>query len=137
MGPNSPDPPALGPGPQSASNNEAILDEAIEDAPAAALKNLVRQLLAQVPQSRPVIDAALLRPLNNNNNNNNNGLKRKAHETCENCHASYLVEHNQVGVCRYHPRKYFFLSWIATNLFVLLEVGYYSLTFSSLLIPCQ
>jgi hypothetical protein len=110
VGPDSSNPAPQGPGrlsppePQSASiNDDAILNEAIEDAPAAALENLVRQLLAQVPQSRPVIDAALLRPLNNNNNS---GVKRKAHETCENCHASYLVEHNQVGVCKYHPRKY-------------------------------
>jgi hypothetical protein len=54
--------------------------------------------MADVPQSRPVVEAALLRPLDN-------GLKRKAHETCVKCHQYYLVEQNPVGVCCYYPCK--------------------------------
>ena len=92
---DTPNPP---PSPPLPPLQSATIDEAIEDAPAAELKKLVRQLMADIPQVRPLIDAALLRPLGN-------GLKRKAHETCVNCHEDYLVEQNPIGICRYHPCK--------------------------------
>lgn len=91
----SPSPP-----PQSVS-----IQQAIEEAPATELKKLVRRLLADIPQTRPLIDAALLRPLDNSESSRSNGLKRKAIEECKNCHAHYQIEQNTNGVCRYHPYK--------------------------------
>lgn len=79
------------------------IEQAIDEAPAQELKKLVRRLL-DLPQARPLIDAALLRPLGNGASSSN-GLKRKASEVCENCHHVYQVDTNKRGMCRYHPCK--------------------------------
>lgn len=84
------------PPPQSASINQAI-----EDAPLAELKRLVQNLWADLPQSHTLIDAALRRPLGKSRK-----LKRKAFETCKNCHETYDVGENEMGMCRYHPCEF-------------------------------
>ncbi|KAF2717534.1 hypothetical protein K431DRAFT_288492 [Polychaeton citri CBS 116435] len=81
------------PPPQSVS-----IQQAIEDAPPAELRRIVQNLWAGLPQARTVIDATLRRPLGNSSS-----LKRKAFEECKNCHETYDVEENEMGVCRYHP----------------------------------
>lgn len=94
----SPSPP-----PQSVS-----IEQAIEEAPVAELRKLVQCLWKDVPQSRPLIDAALLRPLGESSEGGGGGgggLKRKATEVCENCNQVYRVEDNKHGTCVYHPSK--------------------------------
>jgi hypothetical protein len=63
----------------------------------------VQRLLSNVPEARALIEATLLRPLNNGESS---GLKRKATEECKNCKQFYQIEDNKKGVCRYHPCKF-------------------------------
>ena len=89
------------------------VQDAINEAPAFALKSLMQRLSANVPEARAFIEATLLRPLHNNDNgesSSSNGLKRKAMEECKNCKEYYEVDDNRKKRCRYHPGE--FPSWL-------------------------
>jgi hypothetical protein len=78
------------------------VQDAIEEAPATELKRLMQRVVADVPEARTLIEAALLRLLGNGSELTS-GLKRKATEECKHCHEFYQIEDNKKGVCRYHP----------------------------------
>ena len=112
--PHSNMPLTLGPGDENSETSQSPapppqsvgIAQAIEEAPAAELKKLVRRLWRELPQSHPLIDAALRRPLAGPSSAAPAGnLKRKASEVCENCHQVYQVDNNEKGMCVYHPRK--------------------------------
>jgi hypothetical protein len=112
--PHSNMPLTLGPGDENSETSQSPaappqsvgIAQAIDEAPAAELKKLVRRLWRELPQSHPLIDTALRRPLAGPSSAAPAGnLKRKASEVCENCHQVYQVDNNEKGMCVYHPRK--------------------------------
>ena len=85
------------------------VQDAIEEAPATELRRLMQRVLADLPEARTLIEAALLRPLadgGGGGGESTTGLKRKATEECKNCKKKYQIEDNKKGVCRYHPCKF-------------------------------
>jgi hypothetical protein len=79
-------------------------EQATLSAPREVLEQLILRLWCEYQNNRSLIDDALRYPIAGSG-----GLKRRAFETCRNCHEHYDVTENKMGLCRYHECK---LCWV-------------------------